>query len=135
MLKVKLPFEPSSPAQAAGIAALDDDDFLRSTIETNHDGKQYLSKALHELGMPYVETAANFFFVPFDSLPITAAQFVMEMERRGIIVRPVHGYGISNAVRISIGTQEENARAVAAMKEILKETVTQPLNVILSGVN
>ncbi|HWF43330.1 MAG TPA: histidinol-phosphate transaminase [Candidatus Kapabacteria bacterium] len=118
MLKVKLPFEPSSPAQAAGIAALEDEEFLQRTIETNQAGKQYLSKALHKLGMPYVETAANFFFIPFDSMPIGAAPFVLEMERRGIIVRPVHGYGISNAVRISIGTPEENARAVSAMEEI-----------------
>ncbi len=118
MLKVKLPFEPSTAAQAAGIAALDDDEFLHRTIETNQIGKQYFQEAFEKLGVEYVDTAANFFLLPIG----TAAQshlFVIEMERRGIIVRPLDGSGMHTGVRISIGTMEENERAIEAMKKIL----------------
>jgi len=117
MLKVKLPFEPSSPAQAAGIAALDDDEFLASTIETNQAGKRYLKEAFAELGISHVDTSANFFLLPFESKGM-AHEFVYEMERRGIIVRPADGSGLPQCVRVSIGTMEENKRAIEAMKEI-----------------
>ncbi|MFI5200820.1 MAG: histidinol-phosphate transaminase [Candidatus Kapaibacterium sp.] len=117
MLKVKLPFEPSSPAQAAGIAALDDEEFLARTIETNRAGKQYLKEAFAELGISHVDTSANFFLLPFSSVS-SAHEFVAEMERRGIIVRPLDGSGLPDCVRVSIGTMEENERAIRAMKEI-----------------
>ncbi len=118
MLKVKLPFEPSSPAQAAGIAALDDDEFLAKTIEINQIGKEYLKQAFRELGIPFADTAANFFLLPFASVE-AANEFVAEMERRGIIVRPLGGSGLPDCVRVSIGTMEENERAIRAMKEIM----------------
>ncbi len=117
MLKVKLPFEPSSGAQAAGIAALDDDDFLHRTIETNREGKRYLQSAFEKLGIEYADTAANFFFLPIGSHEESHA-FVLEMERRGIIVRPLDGSGMHSGVRISIGTMEENVRAIKAIEEI-----------------
>ncbi|HEY3876612.1 MAG TPA: histidinol-phosphate transaminase [Candidatus Kapabacteria bacterium] len=117
MLKVKLPFEPSSTAQAAGIAALDDDAFLHQTIETNERGKEYLKKALHDLRIPFADTAANFFLLPMQNED-AAMEFVSEMERRGIIVRPLAGSGMPECVRLSIGTMEENERAVRAIKEL-----------------
>ncbi len=118
MLKVKLPFEPGTPAQAAGVAALDDEEFLARTIETNLLGKGYLSMAFQALRIAYVDTSANFFLLPFAS-PDVAHEFVGEMEQRGIIVRPLDGSGLPDCVRISIGTMEENERAIAAIKEIL----------------
>ena len=120
MLKVKLPFEPSSGAQAAGIAALDDDEFLHRTIETNRVGKQYLQTAFEKLGLDYADTAANFFFLPIGSVE-ESHRFVLEMERRGIIVRPLDGSGMHTGVRISIGTMKENERAIEAIKEILNQ--------------
>ncbi len=119
MLKVKLPFEPSTPAQAAGIAALDDEEFLVQTIETNRAGKQYLKEAFTKIGITHAETAANFFLLPFSSVNV-AHEFVTLMEERGVIVRPLDGSGLPTCVRISIGTMEENERAIAAIKEITK---------------
>ncbi len=118
MLKVKLPFEPSSPAQAAGIAALGDDEFLKRTIDVNREGKLYFQKAFEKLGIEYVDTAANFFLLPIGTAE-ESHHFVMEMERRGIIVRPLDGSGMHSGVRISIGTMEENERAIRAIEEIL----------------
>ena len=120
MLKVKLPFEPSVPAQAAGIGALADDDFLKRTIETNRVGKQYLKKVFDKLGLEYGDTAANFFCVRIGSEQ-AASEFVESMERHGIIVRPLAGFGLSDCVRISIGTPEQNAKAAVAMEAVLAD--------------
>ena len=127
MLKVKLPFEPSSPAQAAGIAALDDHEFLSRTLETNRTGKQYLKDAFEKLGIKYIDTAANFYFLPIDS-PAASNNFVFEMERRGIIVRPLYGSELSTGVRISIGTMQENERAIRAIIEIIDNSENLSLN-------
>ena len=122
MQKVKLPFEPSAPAQAAGLGAMGDDEFLSRTIETNREGKQYLQEAFNELGITFVETAANFICIALGTAE-AAQDFVMEMERRGIIVRPLGGFGLSDCVRVSIGTMEENKRAVHAIREILESII------------
>lgn len=119
MLKVKLPFEPSSTAQAAGIGAIADDEFLNRTIETNERGKEYFKKEFSKLGISFVDTAANFFLLPFDT-QAQALDFVSEMERRGIIVRPCDASGLPESVRVSIGTMEENERAIESIKEIRK---------------
>ena len=119
MLKVKLPFEPSTPAQAAGLGALEDHDFLRQTIETNRIGKAYLAEAFRGLGLRYVETAANFFCVPMANAD-EALALVLQMERRGVIIRPLGGFGLADCIRISIGTPAENEKAARALGEALK---------------
>jgi len=119
MLKVKLPFEPSNVAQAAGLGALQDDDHLNRSVETNQEGKAFFRKLFIELEISFVETAANFFCVPLGSED-AVHRFVNEMERRGIIVRPLSGFGLSGCVRISIGTPEQNERAAAAIAKLLR---------------
>ncbi len=119
MLKVKLPFEPSGPAQAAGIAALDDDKFLQQTIEVNREGKSQWRAALSELGLKFVETAANFYCVILDSAT-EADRILHGMERAGIIVRPLAGFGLPNAIRISIGTSQQNARAIEVLNTVME---------------
>src|SRR5437660_7962489 len=60
LLKVKLPFEPSTPAQAAGIAALGDKEFLHRSLELNARGLRFLTSALREMGLTVVPSEANF---------------------------------------------------------------------------
>ncbi len=50
LLKVKLPFEPSTPAEAAGIAALEDKEFLHRSLEVNARGLKYLTQGLEDIG-------------------------------------------------------------------------------------
>lgn len=120
MLKVRLPFEPSGPAQAAGIAALHDEEFLAKTIEVNRAGKEYFRNAFNELGVRFIDTAANFFCILFESTE-EALHFAAEMERHGVIVRPLAGFSLAQSVRISIGTQEQNEEAVRVMKSVLEK--------------
>jgi histidinol-phosphate aminotransferase len=114
LLKVKLPFEPSSVAQAAGIGALADREFLHHSLELNARGLKLFSAAFAELGFRVVPSEANFVMLVLGS-PEQADQLTHELLMRGIIVRPLRSFGLPHCVRISTGTDDDNQRAVEAM--------------------
>ena len=117
--KVKLPFEPSLPAQKAGVAALQDDDFIRETVSLNKRSLTELARGLTELGLAFPPTSANFLLLTFDD-EITAAGFASACMERGLILRHVKGFGIPNGVRINSGTDEETAFALKVMAEVCR---------------
>jgi histidinol-phosphate aminotransferase len=120
LLKVKLPFEPSTPAQAAGIAALSDREFVHRSLELNARGIRFLTAALRELGFEPVPSEANFVMVPLAGAE-QAAAFNEELLRRGVIVRPLTAFGLPHCIRISTGTDEENEMCVDAMQQIARK--------------
>ncbi len=117
VLKVKLPFEPSSIAQAAGAGALDDADFLKLTQETNRAGRAGMPKLYDELGLQYIPSAANFFMLPLET-EAQALKLSEELEKRGVIVRPLRGFMLPHCVRITIGTPEQNEFLAEALRDI-----------------
>lgn len=117
LLKVKLPFEPGTLAQAAGIAALKDTEFLRRSIELNNRGRAFLINALQELDFNVVPSDANFLMVVRDS-GNDAHRIYEELLRRGIIIRPLNAFGLPNCLRITIGTDEQNRAVVEACKNV-----------------
>lgn len=118
LLKVKLPFEPSTLAQAAGIGALRDAEFLHRTLEMNARGRRFLADALLTLELTIVPSEANFIMVVRESE--TDANFIFrELLKQGIIVRPLKAFGLPQCLRISIGTDEENRLLVEKLKGIL----------------
>lgn len=119
LLKVKLPFEPSSLAQAAGIAALGDEAFLRRSLAVNEAGRNTLVPVLRSLGLSVVPSVANFVLVPFPD-ERHALQLYDGLLRRGIIVRPLRAFGLPHCLRITIGTPEENEELVRAMRAIMQ---------------
>jgi histidinol-phosphate aminotransferase len=115
LLKVKLPFEPSTLAQAAGIGALQDPAFLHRSLAVNAAGKGQLWEGLQNLGFAPVPTEANFYCVPLTS-ESEAQEFYTDLLHKGIIIRPLKAFGLPSCVRITIGTEEQNARLLAALK-------------------
>jgi histidinol-phosphate aminotransferase len=115
--RTRMPFNLSSLAQAAGIAALDDVEHLRTTRETTWRGLRYLETELRALGIPVPTSRANFVFA---DLGRPATPIYEALLRKGIITRPVPGSGWPNALRISAGLQSQNERLVGAMREALK---------------
>jgi len=114
--RTRMPFNVSSVAQAAGVAALDDAEHLRTTCQTAWRGVEYLTGELRALGLTVPDSHANFVFA---HLGRPAAPIYEQLLRRGIITRPVPGYGFPDALRISVGLRTHNERLVAALKEIL----------------
>jgi histidinol-phosphate aminotransferase len=115
LLKVKLPFEPSTLAETAGIAALSDDEFLFRTLELNARGMRVVTCGLAEAGIEFVPSEGNFVMTLWPDRN-AAENFAENLLESGIVVRPLGSYGVPNGVRISIGSDAENEFLVSALK-------------------
>lgn len=117
LLKVKLPFEPSTPAQAAGIAALSDLEFLHRSLELNARGLGLITGSLREMGFEVVPSHGNFVMLPLASEE-QAERMSGELMRQGVIIRPLKPFGLPHCVRISTGTDQENHMLLDAVSRI-----------------
>src|SRR5690606_27064375 len=113
--RVRLAFNPNLLAQSAAVAALADRDHIARTVELNDEGLSEMAAAYAELGLKFIPSVCNFYTVDFGrpAMPIFDA-----LLKEGVIVRPVANYGMPNHLRISIGTQAENRRLVAALRKV-----------------
>ncbi len=118
--KVKLPFEPSWPAQVAAAAALDDSAHIESTITSCREGMENMEMVFKEMELDYIPSAANFLTLVFNNEE-EAASFTDTMLHKGIILRHLAGWGLSDCVRITIGQESENEYLVTCLSEILLE--------------
>ena len=118
--RVRQPFNVNSLAQAAAIAALNDQEFQVKSFAVNRDGKAQLQQAFDALGLKYVPSYANFVLVHVGD----AARINLDLLKRGVIVRPVAGDGLPEWLRVSIGLREENQRFIEALTDILTATGT-----------
>jgi histidinol-phosphate aminotransferase len=116
MNKLKTPFNTSGTAQAGALAALDDREHVERCITTNAIERKRLSEGLTKLGLRPIPSETNFIFM--DVGP-EANDICDELLRLGVIVRPLAWMGFSEAIRISVGTAEENDKCLAAMGQIL----------------
>lgn len=114
--RVRQPFNVNSLALVAACAALDDADYLAEGRRVNAAGMAQLEAGLAALDLAWIPSKGNFLAVDFgtDAAPINQG-----LLQRGVIVRPVAGYGMPTFLRVSIGTEAENARFLAALAEVL----------------
>lgn len=115
--RVRQPFNNNSLALLAAHAALDDDEFMRRSVELNRAQKARLEMELKELKLTVLPSQANFLAVGFgrDAKPIH--QGLLE---RGVIVRPMASYELPQYLRVTIGTEAENTKFIAALREVLR---------------
>ena len=78
-------------------------------------GKTFLYDAFDDMGLRYVETEGNFIMLHLEQSGAEVADVLL---KEGIIVRPIGGYGYPNAVRVTIGTQQENEKFITALKVV-----------------
>jgi histidinol-phosphate aminotransferase len=116
MNKLKTPFNTSGVAQAAALAALDDTEHVARCIATNAVERKRLSEGLTKLGLRPVPSESNFVFIPVGP---EAKEISDELLHKGVIVRPLGWMGFPEAIRISVGTEEENSKCLAAMAQVL----------------
>ena len=113
--RVRQPFNVSTVAQAAAVAALADEDFLARSYALNLRGMQQLTEAFRALGLEYVPSVGNFVLVKVGA----AAAVYHELLKRGVIVRPVANYGLPEWLRVTVGLPEENAAFLKALPQAL----------------
>jgi histidinol-phosphate aminotransferase len=115
--KVRQPFNINSLAQAGAMAALDDTEHVRRTRANNFEGMRFLERGLRQLGLKFIPSAANFILVEVGN-----GQRVFEdLQKQGIIARPMGGYNLAQFIRISIGTAKENERCLEALRQTLEQ--------------
>lgn len=114
MNRVRQPFNVNSVAQAAAVAALADDAFVRRSRELNTTGMAQVTQGLKKLGLKFIPSFGNFvsFHIP------QAMAVYQKLLSKGVIVRPVGNYDMPDYLRVSIGLESQNARFLQALEEI-----------------
>ncbi len=114
--RVRQPFNVDSFAQAAAIAALADQDYLRRSVALNNAGMTRLLEGIGQLGLDYTPSAGNFLTIDLgrDAAPVDEA-----LLRLGVVTRPIANYGLPNHLRVSIGLPEEIERFLGALEQVL----------------
>jgi histidinol-phosphate aminotransferase len=113
--KIRQPFNINSLAQAAALAALDDSDHVQKTRSNNAAGMHFFAKAFQQLNLQFIPSAANFILVHVGD----GQRVFQELQKEGIIVRPMGGYELPEWIRVSIGIPQENERCLAALKNLI----------------
>ena len=112
-LRVRTAFSVSGLAESAAVAALQDGEHIRRSVEQITHGAEFLTKELISLGFRVVPTTTNFIYFEAGS---DAPNIVRRMQSAGVIVRGLTPWGIPEGIRVTVGTPEQNEKFLAALK-------------------
>jgi histidinol-phosphate aminotransferase len=119
--RVRNPFNVNTPAMKAGIAAIEDAAHVEASVAHNNKWLGWVTQEIEKLGFKVTPSVANFVLIHFPQAQgKTAADADEFLTRRGIILRRVAGYGLPNALRMTIGSEEANRLVVAGLKDFLE---------------
>lgn len=119
--RVRGPFNVNAAAQVAAIAALEDRSMVDKAVAHNNEWLAWTSDQLAKLGLSVTPSVGNFILIHFDNMSGKTAEGAdAYLIARGFVLRRVAGYGLPNAIRMTIGTEEACRGTVAAMKEYLE---------------
>ncbi len=114
--RVRSPFNTSSLAQVAAIAALDDSEWVRKSREHNTRELVFLQGELARRKVGFTPSVANFVLVEFEA---NVSELFLEFQKLGVIIRPVGGPGLVNCARVTVGTRSENERFLTALDRLV----------------
>lgn len=114
--RVRGAFNVGAPAQAAGIAALEDKEFIQKTIDMTNAGRQQLADGLTAMGFKVWPSVTNFILVRFGD---NAEQIRLGLKEQGIYIRQMGAYNLPDHLRITIGTRDNNARLLSALRQLV----------------
>jgi histidinol-phosphate aminotransferase len=118
--RIRGPFNVNAPAIAAGVAAIEDAAHQERAREHNTRWLAWLTTEITKLGLEVTPSVANFVLIHFPaSKGKTAAEADAFLTARGLVLRQVGAYGLPNALRMSVGTEEANRLVVKALADFL----------------
>ena len=121
LMKVRGPFSVNTAAIMAGIAALEDLNFQKKSVQHNLKWMSWLKKELQSLNLEFQPSITNFLLIKFPSdIEYNAENAEHYLASKGILVRGMKVYGLPNYLRVSIGTQDENFEFVNELKTFLE---------------
>ena len=115
LTRVRQPFNVNAIGQAAALAALDDHEFIQKCGQENRVGLARLERGFSALGLEIVPSVANFLLVRVGD----GAQVFAELQKRGVIVRPMRPYGMPEWLRVTVGTEAQNERMLTTLAAVL----------------
>ena len=113
--RVREPFNCNMFAQVAAAAALTDESFVNRSVETNEAGRAQLHAALEDL-VEIIPSQTNFLLM---KTPVPGVEVYDALLKKGVIVRPLAGYGLHDYIRVTIGTAKQNDAFIKALKAVL----------------
>lgn len=113
------PFNANAIAQAAALAAIQDEEHISATVNNNAAGRTYFESAFAERGWEFVPSHANFVLVNVGD----GDRVFAELLKQGVIVRAMRGYKLPEWVRISIGTPDQNERCLEELDKIISKKI------------
>jgi histidinol-phosphate aminotransferase len=116
MNRIRQPFNVNSLAQVAALAALEDEAHVLECVRMIEAGRHYLYDELKRLGITYVPSRANFILVDVGR---SASDIYQKLLHEGVIVRPLTSFGMETALRVTVGTPEENRKLIKALRRVL----------------
>jgi histidinol-phosphate aminotransferase len=117
LARLKTAFMVSTPAQAAAMAALDDHGHFERTMRNNLEQSKWLTQQMRSLGLSPVESWSNFIYCEMGE---SASAIGQKLQQEGVIIRPLTGsWGAPTAIRVTVGTPDENQRFINALKKIV----------------
>jgi histidinol-phosphate aminotransferase len=118
--RVRGPFNVTAPALAAGKAAILDRAHVETAVAHNEKWLPWVAAELERLGLKVTPSVGNFLLIHFPSELARSANNADEfLKGRGIILRRVAAYGLPGALRMTIGTEDDNRRVVAALQQFM----------------
>ncbi len=121
--QVREPFNVSSIAQDAAVAALRDVEHMRHCVDVNREGREFLSAQFEQMGLEFVPTQANFIFV---DVGMDSVECFDQLMRRGVTVRTGEIFGLPSFIRVTIGTREQNETFITTLREVLGGRTMRP---------
>jgi histidinol-phosphate aminotransferase len=118
--RVRGPFNVTAPALAAGKAAILDRAHVETAVVHNEKWLPWVAAELERLGLKVTPSVGNFLLIHFPAEPVRSANAADDfLKARGIILRRVAAYGLPGALRMTIGTEDDNRRVVAALQQFM----------------
>ncbi|WP_439574207.1 pyridoxal phosphate-dependent aminotransferase [Phreatobacter sp.] len=118
--RIRGPFNVNAAAIAAGAAAIEDQAFLQQAIEHNERWLPWLTAEIEALGLKVTPSVGNFLLIHFPKdAGRTAGEADAFLVSKGLVLRRVGAYGLPDALRLTIGTEEANRHLVASLAEFM----------------
>tara|TARA_B100001245_G_scaffold225398_1_gene200005 strand:- start:1050 stop:2129 length:1080 start_codon:yes stop_codon:yes gene_type:complete len=120
MYQIKPPFNVNRAALAAGIEAIQDNEWTQKAIEYNTLWSKKIFSVLQEYKIKINEPTANFFLMNFDQTKINSDKVFEELSNKRLILREMKQYKIPNALRLTIGDEQANEHFIKSIGKILR---------------
>jgi histidinol-phosphate aminotransferase len=116
MERVRLPFNVNLPAQAAALAVMEDEQYVKSHVDLIINEREFLREALAGLGLEVPASQTNFLFF---EIPMKGREAFKALMAEGVIVKAGDIWGRENHLRVTVGLREQNLKFLSSLDKVL----------------